>query len=56
MEKKLDEVIKLLKIQAELINNIFRLLNQSNDDFLIEMNKEDLVREYHGKPTNPLNQ
>ena len=42
MEQKLDEIIELLKIQISILNNIFRMLNTSNDEYLTEMNKDTL--------------
>ena len=44
MEEKINKIIKLLEIQTQLLDKIFKLLNQSNDEFLEEINKEDLVR------------
>lgn len=32
-----NEMIKLLKMQIDILSNIYKLLNQSNDDYLTEV-------------------
>lgn len=41
--KKLDEIIKLLKSQNNLLDSLHNLFNQYNKDYLIEIHKDGLI-------------
>jgi len=40
MNERLDEIIKLLKIQTELLDKLFKLFNKYDDQYLTETEEE----------------
>jgi hypothetical protein len=40
IEKKLDEIIKLMRAQTNLLDSLLKLFNQYNKEYLIETQKE----------------
>ena len=42
-DEKLDEIIKLLKVQVELLDKIFKLFNKYDDQYLTELEKDGIM-------------
>jgi hypothetical protein len=40
IEKKLDEIIKMMRVQTNLLDSLHKLFNQFNKDYLIETQKD----------------